>query len=42
MKNLITFEECSIYMMPGYVNSVGACVEHEVARTMRLKVIYAR
>jgi len=32
----------AIYMMPGYVNSVGACVEHEVARSMRLKVIYAR
>ena len=34
--------ECeAIYMMPGYINSIGACAEHEVARSLRLKVIYA-
>lgn len=31
----------AIYMMPGYINSIGACAEHEVARSLRLKVIYA-
>ena len=30
----------AIYMMPGYVNSIGACAEHEVARSLGLKVIY--
>ena len=35
-------KECeAIYMMPGYINSIGACAEHEVARSLRLKVIYA-
>ena len=34
-------KECeAIYMMPGYINSIGACAEHVEARSLKLKVIY--